>query len=94
MLTRMEEKTGRRFGTWVLQTGEVTYRRADGSVVAIAEGRVARTPRAAATQRAMTTRHSWDGSGDVDSEAAYPELVRPVRHGSRDSRVWESVSAG
>ena len=45
VFTKMEEKTGKRFGLWVLQTGEITYRRDDGSLLCLAEGRVARTPR-------------------------------------------------
>ncbi|MDG2111551.1 MAG: MaoC family dehydratase N-terminal domain-containing protein, partial [Actinomycetota bacterium] len=43
--TRMDTKTGKRFGLWVLQTGEIVYRGDDGAVLCIAEGRVARTPR-------------------------------------------------
>ena len=44
MLTNMEEKTGRRFGKWVLQTGEVRYRRTDGGLVAIASGHGTKPP--------------------------------------------------
>ena len=32
VFTKMEEKTGKRFGLWVLQTGEITYRKDDGSL--------------------------------------------------------------
>ena len=44
-LTRQEEKVGRRFPRWVLQTGTVDYRDGAGRLIAAAEGQVARTPR-------------------------------------------------
>lgn len=44
-LVRQEEKSGRRFPAWVLQTGEVRYFNQHDRLVAIALGRCARTPR-------------------------------------------------
>jgi acyl dehydratase len=45
VLLRQEVKSGRRFAKWVLQIGEVRYFNQYGRLVAIAEGRCARTPR-------------------------------------------------
>ena len=43
-LTRQQEKSGRRFKRWALQTGEIRYLVGD-RLVAMAEGHCARTPR-------------------------------------------------
>ena len=56
--TAMEEKSGRRFGLWILQTGEIVYRGDDGALVAVAEGRVGRTPR----RRRSRPEHHLDGA--------------------------------
>ena len=45
VLTRQQEKSGRRFKRWVLQSGEVRYLNQHGRLVATAEGHCARTPR-------------------------------------------------
>ena len=84
-LVAMDEKTGRRFGRWVLQTGEIVYRRKDGGLIAMAEGRVARTPR---------MRGSADKTPTTEGEPA-PEVApqRPTRKGS-EPRLWESVQVG
>ena len=84
-LVAMDEKTGRRFGRWVLQTGEIVYRRQDGGLIAMAEGRVARTPR---------MRGSADKTPTTEGEPA-PEVApqRPTRKGS-EPRLWESVQVG
>ncbi len=92
--TQMEEKTGRRFGLWVLQTGEIVYRRSDGELLCVAEGRVARTPR----QRRVA-RNDKSPSGDTGAhlEADEPRhqatASEEPRRGAR-SRLWESVSVG
>ncbi len=44
-LTKQQEKSGRRFARWVMQTGEVVYRNQHGRVAATALGHCARTPR-------------------------------------------------
>lgn len=87
-LVAMEEKTGRRFGRWVLQTGEIEYRNQQGDLLAIAQGRVARTPR----QRS--------GAGESSSKPAEQVAAAPVappqrisRRGSKQ-RLWESVTPG
>jgi acyl dehydratase len=100
--TEMEEKTGRRFGPWVLQTGEIVYRRDDGGLISVAEGRVARTPR--------RTKASADKPGSdnalpdktkVDKAPVQAPEVRTyapdqpdsVRRGAQE-RTWESVAVG
>ncbi len=93
-LTQMEEKTGRRFGLWVLQTGEIVYRRSDGGLLCVAEGRVARTPR----QR-RAARNDKSPSGDTLADQQPHELGHQAtvseepRRGARP-RLWESVSVG
>ena len=93
-LTQMEEKTGRRFGLWVLQTGEIVYRRSDGGLLCVAEGRVARTPR----QR-RAARNDKSPSGDTLADQQPHELGNQAtvsgepRRGARP-RLWESVSVG
>ena len=90
-LTSMQEKSGRRFGRWVLQTGEVRYERVGGGLVAIAEGRVARTPR----------RGSGKQKAEAGSTAPAPTApsrtlqldARPGRRGGT-TRTWESVRVG
>ena len=90
-LVAMEEKSGRRFGRWVLQTGEIEYRNQHGDLLALAQGRVARTPR----QRG-------GGSGEpanqktTDTEVAAAPTMPPQRISRRGSqqRLWETVTSG
>jgi acyl dehydratase len=86
-LTRVDEKTGRRFGTWVLQTGEVSYRRADGTLVGVAEGRVARTPRQRGGSGTSNTTTEV-GPADIG-----PDTFAPARRGT-ETRFWEDVTVG
>ncbi|SVB33472.1 uncharacterized protein METZ01_LOCUS186326 [marine metagenome] len=92
--TQMEEKTGRRFGLWVLQTGEIVYRRSDGELLCVAEGRVARTPR---QRRVAGNDKSPSGDPVAHLEADEPRhqatASEEPRRGAR-SRLWESVSVG
>ncbi len=86
-LVAIEEKSGRRFGRWVLQTGEIVYRREDGGLISVAEGRVARTPR-----------QHGSSNGSVERERP-PEIhppvlpARPRRRGGK-VRLWEEVRVG
>ena len=91
-LVAMEEKSGRRFGRWVLQTGEIVYRRRDGGLIAIAEGRCARTPRQRRTDKPAA------GSGEqpptrspAPAPAPAPTAQRRLRRAG-EPRPWESVS--
>ena len=86
----MEEKTGRRFGLWVLQKGEIEYRRDDGGLISVAEGRVARTPR---RSRSKSKAKTESAALPREAESYGPQLSGEPRRGS-DPRMWESVSVG
>ena len=87
VFTKMEEKTGKRFGLWVLQTGEITYRRDDGSLLCLAEGRVARTPR----RESKKPKAKKEKAQRPAPEASYsPELTTESRRGNLD-RIWEET---
>jgi acyl dehydratase len=91
-LIAMEEKTGRRFGRWVLQTGEIEYRNQHGVLLSVAQGRVARTPR----QRGADAK-SKSASTIAKPEAAEPSPLPPVQRIARrgvQPRLWESVQTG
>ena len=89
IFTKMEEKIGKRFGLWVLQTGEITYRRSDGSLLCLAEGRVARTPRREKKQsKKSEQRHKQR------PKAKYaPEPTTEHRRG-KTARIWEESQVG
>ena len=95
--TAIEEKSGRRFGLWVLQTGEIVYRGDDGALVSVAEGRVARTPR---RRRSRRQPHS-DGADEslrpildaVERGDYNPSVVVESRRG-KVPRLWEGVERG
>jgi hypothetical protein len=90
-LTEMEEKTGRRFGLWVLQKGQISFERQDGGLICIAEGRVARTPR-----RTRDAKQNDAPAGEKvreEPEIYQPELSTEPRRGP-ETRMWESVSIG
>lgn len=92
--TRMEEKSGRRFGLWVLQTGEIVYRRADGGLLAVAEGRVARTPRRRREPRpADADRPDPAPPPEQPSRSYDPEITAGSRRAG-DPRYWEDVQVG
>ena len=93
-LLSMDEKHGKRFGRWVLQTGEVTFSSPTGAVIATAQGRIARTPR----QRGSSGGSEPSPSSSVEyTPARLAEIQRDAaRHerlGSRQ-RLWESVAVG
>ena len=89
IFTRVEEKTGKRFGLWVLQTGEITYQRSDGGLLCIAEGRVARTPR-----REKQSTKKPELNQKTQPEITYtPELTDEQRRGKTD-RMWEDTRVG
>ena len=86
VFTKMQEKTGKRFGLWVLQSGEITYRRSDGSLVCLAEGRVARTPR----REKKSTKKPQPKQVTPPKETFAPEVTKKERTGMSDRR-WEEV---
>ncbi|MFT7598959.1 MAG: hypothetical protein ACI8TP_001884 [Acidimicrobiales bacterium] len=90
--TEMVEKTGKRFGLWVLQKGEIVYRRDGGSLLCVAEGRVARTPR-------RSKADGDEGGGRAAAAPAVPEPApapkasdEPRRGATR--RLWEDTQLG
>lgn len=93
-LTEMVEKTGRRFGLWVLQKGQISFERQGGGLICIAEGRVARTPRRSRSTKEKT----GPAEKKIDVKAEEPELYQPelsdeARRGP-EARMWESVAEG
>ena len=89
MFTKIEEKTGRRFGLWVLQTGEITYSRKDGTLICIAEGRVARTPR----RKSNKTKNKASKPKDPKEVTYAPEVVEESIT-KRSTPIWETVNVG
>jgi acyl dehydratase len=95
-LVAMQEKTGRRFGRWILQTGEIVYRRANGELISIAEGRVARTPRqpSSSNSSGKSRPGAPEQPADVTSKTTEPvSAAQPARRAGTP-RLWESVAAG
>lgn len=89
VFTKMEEKTGRRFGIWVLQTGEITYRLKDGSLLCMAEGRVARTPR---REKRKLKKKSLKRE-KLPKVTYTPELKNKTTE-TGATPIWESVNIG
>ncbi len=94
-LISMDEKSGRTFNRWIMQTGEIRYHNAAGELLAIAEGRVARTPRS--SNKARTAKQS---SNKTTKERPKPEkrsenqtLNISERRGKK-TREWENVHVG
>ncbi|NKB55866.1 MAG: hypothetical protein GKS00_05975 [Alphaproteobacteria bacterium] len=92
-LTKQEEKSGRRFSRWVLQTGEVRYYTQAGELIATAVGHCARTPRGEGA--------SSEKDEDVKSLRYEPEelieierqVLNETRRGA-DPLYWEDVTVG
>lgn len=91
--TEMVEKTGRRFGLWVLQKGEIVYRREDGGLICVAEGRVARTPRRPRSAKKDGAAKPKPPKPVEPAEPYLPALSLESRRGA-DARLWESLRIG
>lgn len=90
MLKDVTLKSGRRFSSWALQTGEIEYRIGDsGRLLAIAEGRTARTPRNRTEKAGHAVPEEDRGTADVPSFAEMPRGRRGAA-----TRTWESVEIG
>lgn len=98
VLTKQQEKSGRRFKRWVLQTGEVRYLNQHGRLVATAEGHCARTPR--------RTHNAEDAKPKHDEPIAEPQrytqeeladienqVLNEPRRGA-EPLYWDDVSVG
>lgn len=84
-LLRQDIKTGRRFPKWVLQTGEVEYYNQHGRLVAIAQGRCARTPRGEQLVRA---------AGDQATKGEEPQSYTPDQIEDIERQVLAEPRAG
>ncbi len=92
-LTNQEEKSGRRFSRWVLQTGEVRYYTSNGNHIATATGHCARTPRGEGV--------SSDGNEDARNVRYVPEELADIEQQVLGEKrrgasllYWENVSIG
>ena len=98
-LLAQEEKTGRRFPKWLLQTGEIRYFNQHDRLAATALGKCARTPR---------LRHNTDQEQKQfdDTKASEPQQYTPEALGEIERAVlaeprrgskplyWEDVAVG
>ncbi len=96
MLTKQEVKTGRRFGTWALQTGELDYFNQHGERVASAIGKCARTPRGDGSK----PKKGQENKGHVPHRYALSELadieeqvLSEPRQGG-EPLYWEDIEIG
>jgi acyl dehydratase len=96
-LVRQDIKSGRRFAKWVLQIGEVRYYNQHGRLVAIAEGRCARTPRGDKLREAKSS----EAVKAVEPHHYAPQEVEDIeRQVLAESRTgnkplwWEDVQVG
>jgi len=99
-LTDMEEKSGRRFGLWVLQKGEIVFRAADDGLICVAEGRVARTPRRTRSSKKKKSSEEQSKAQAAkkvelatEAEIYQPDLAAEDRRGAVP-RLWESLQVG
>ncbi|MCX4149976.1 MULTISPECIES: MaoC family dehydratase N-terminal domain-containing protein [Paraburkholderia] len=96
-LVRQDVKSGRRFSQWVLQIGEVRYYNQHDRLVAIAEGRCARTPRGDKLLETKNTEavkaiepHRYTAQEVADIEN---QILAEPRTGDRPL-WWEDVQVG
>ena len=95
-LTKQEVKSGRRFGKWALQIGELEYRNQHGKLAAFAVGKCARTPRGDGNQKTDNetsdrhVSHRYQPSELADIEA---QILSEPRQGS-EPLYWEDVKVG
>lgn len=96
-LVAVDEKSGKRFDRWVLQTGEVSYRlRDEGRLVGVARSTCARTPRGEELARTN------GGSTGASPGATYtPEQLEQINESllnetwrGADTLYWEDVEVG
>jgi len=95
-LTKQEVKTGRRFGKWALQTGELDYFNQDGQLIASAVGKCARTPRGDGSKPKIGgepkdhASHHYEPGELADIE---DQILSEPRQGA-EPLYWEDVSVG
>ena len=93
-LTKQEVKSGRRFGKWALQTGEVKYRNQHGRLAAFAVGKCARTPRGNGNSENDSpdgyVSHRYQSSELLDIET---QILSEPRQGV-EPLYWEDINIG
>ncbi len=90
-LTNQEEKSGRRFSRWVLQTGQVRYFNQRDALVAAAIGKCARTPRGVGSGEAGAANiHHYEPDELADIER---QVLSEDRRGATPL-YWEEVAIG
>jgi len=92
-LTKQEEKSGRRFARWILQTGEVRYYGQVGDPIAKAIGKCARTPRGEGgssekNEDANSLRYDQEQLMEIERE-----VLSETRQGA-EPLYWEDVMVG
>ena len=95
-MTKQEVKTGRRFGKWALQTGELDYLNQHGQPIAHAVGKCARTPRGDGGKRKkgeeakghVPHRYSPDELADIENQ-----VLSEARRGAVPL-YWEDIAVG
>lgn len=92
-LTGQEEKSGRRFARWVLQTGEVRYFTTNGDHIATAIGHCARTPRenegnTEGDDDTKNVRYTAQALADIEEQ-----VLGETRQGA-EPLFWEAVAVG
>ncbi|MGY9056189.1 MAG: FAS1-like dehydratase domain-containing protein [Alphaproteobacteria bacterium] len=102
-LTKQQEKSGRRFARWVLQTGEIIYRNQHGRVAATATGHCARTPRLSHNDGAKKAGSIKTSTPVPEAEAQRytaeelelieREIMAEQRRGA-EPLYWEDVAVG
>ncbi len=98
-LLAQEEKAGRRFARWLLQTGEIRYFNQHGRLVATALGRCARTPRRTHNTKTETARE--DAAPIAEPHQYTPEELAEIeqavlaepRRGD-EPLYWEDIEVG
>ena len=94
-LTDLQEKQGRRFGSWVLQSGEIEFQRRDGSLVCVAQGRVARTPRRSrASESTADTTPASSPQAERTLRVPPAPIPPPRERRGAEPRQWETVQVG
>lgn len=96
-LVKQEEKSGRRFPLWLLQTGEVRFYNQHDRLVATAFGRCARTPRGEKLAAAKGEEHTRAKEPHRYTAEQIDEIERAVLAEPRRGEVpllWEEVGVG
>ena len=92
-MTKQEEKSGRRFKRWALQTGEIAYT-VDGRLICTALGHCARTPRLAPGAGGNGAKETPPGRYTQDELLAIEEEILAEPRQGMTPLYWEDVEVG